>query len=431
MILGIDLGSSFFKASLFNPDGRVLGQGTAPVPYLPAESRRVEIPVKGAQSAFHACVQAALQGAGARMRDIAACAITSQAQTFTVADPQGRALFPFISWRDTRTIDDNIAATALAEFPRHCSVAECLPCLTVAQLAFRRRQTGQGCTPGDSVLFLPTWFVRCLTGKSVVDTNLAAMSGLYSLPGRDWWPAALDLCGLTPANLPVLAEIGTPAGRTTTAAEAFGLPTDIPVILAGNDQTAGAFGAGIESQQAALITLGTAQVVYACRPDLPPPTPGMIRGPYPEGRYYQLAADTCGAATINWVCSVLPGCETPQALDRLAESASPDCHGVRFLADGPNGTGRWTGTGNPQATTADQARAVFLCLADRMADMLARFSPRPTRALVAGGGRHSAIWMDTLEHRLGIPLQPVDHADPARGAFRLVRKAISPPLSSR
>jgi xylulokinase len=425
MILGIDLGSSLFKAVLFDGEGRALGTGAAPVAYLPDLGNRVEMPVMETGEAFRRCIAEALAGAGVAAGCLTGIAIASQAQTFTVRSPDGVARFPFMSWRDSRCKGDNGAAAALADFGRHSSCAECVDCLTVAQLEHGRRHATVTVGPQDLVLFLPSWFIMQLTGCAVTDTNIAAMSGLYSLPDGTWWADALRLCGITPRNLPALTGIGAIAGRITAAADAFGLPPGIPVILAGNDQTAGAYGAAIDRERAALVTLGTAQVVYACRRELPPPSPGVIRGPYPGGLFYQLASDAYGAGTINWACTVLPGCKTPQELDRAAAAAPEDCHGVIFVPDGPAGTGRWTGTANPGATVADQARAVFVCLSDRFAAMLERMSfTADSKMMVAGGGSRSAPWMECLQKRIGIPLSRCTDADPARGAFRMALAAI-------
>ncbi len=423
MILGVDLGSSLFKGEVFDTIGQICGTGACPVPYLQQEGNRVEMPVAETGNTFREAVLTAVSSAGIKPADIKAVAITSQAQTFTLRDSDGTARLPFISWRDTRCEKDNQAAALLADFGEHCSVAECLPCLTVAQLEYGRRTGAISVRKGDRILFLPTWFVLELTGQAVVDTNLAAMSGLYSLNENNWWPEALALCGLESEHLPKTAGIGTVAGITTTAAAAFGLPPGIPVVLAGNDQTAGAFGAAVDRQEAILITLGTSQVIYAFRKQMPPPLPGIMRGPYPDGAFYQMAADAFGAGTLNWALTKLPGCDTPEKFDWLAATAPPDCHGVRFIADGPAGTGRWTENGLSAADVADQAKALLICLANRMAAMLDNMHLVDTqvRVMVAGGGSRSTPWMDCLQTRLGRPLQRCTEADPARGAFRMAR----------
>lgn len=421
MILGIDLGSTFFKATLFDRDLVPRGWGAATVAYAPSGGNLAEMPVPETEAALREAIAAALGGAALKEGDLDAIAITSQAQTFTIRAAGGEARIPFISWREARCAGSQRVADALTDFEQHCSAYECLPLLMVSKLAWLQDTfKGGWIGPDDLVLMLPSWFVLQWTGIPVVDTNLAAMSGLYSLPEDGWWDEALRVCACRERNLPALAELGTVAGTTLKAAKRYGLPPGIPVVLAGNDQTAGAYGASIHEQNATLITLGTAQVAYTVGKSMPRPAPGTLRGPYPGGRYYQLAADECGAGTVHWARTVLAGCADEADFDAAAASAPTDCGGVRFIADGSAGSGRWVG-GAPPTTAADQARAVLVCLVDRMAHRLDRLQPAAVekRLLLAGGGSQSAVWRDCLQQRLGQPLHRVETATPTLGAARM------------
>ena len=423
MILGIDLGSTVFKAALFDRDLVTRGTGAATVMVAPSEGNRVEMPVPETEAAFQEAIAGALRSAAVKDDAVEAIAITSQAQTFTVRSPAGDARIPFISWRDTRGEVRNRASGGLTDFSQHCSVDECQPLLMVAKLTWLQDESEGGLVGGDDlVLMLPTWFVLQLTGNAIVDNNLAAMSGLYSLREGGWWDEAVRVCGIREYNLPSLAELGTTAGKTVKSAKRYGLPPGVPVLLAGNDQTAGAYGAAIHEQDAMLITLGTAQVVYVVRQRMPPPAPGVIRGPYPGGRYYQLAADDHGAGTVHWARTVLDGCASETDFDRAADRGAADCGGVRFIADGPAGSGRWV-DGTPRTTEADKARAVLLCLVDRMAKMLDRLQPIAVndRLLLTGGGSNSDAWFNCLQQRLGKPLHRLEAAAPTLGAARMAK----------
>jgi sugar (pentulose or hexulose) kinase len=487
MILGIDLGSNLFKAAVFDGDLTCRGAGTAPVVYALTAGSRVEMPVPEAEAAFAAAMTHALRSASIKEGELHAIAITSQAQTFTVRSPAGDARIPFISWRDTHCESHHRPAAALTDFAQHCSVDECLPLLLVAKLAWLQDASEGGLVGVDGlVLMLPTWFVLQLTGIASLDDNLAAMSGLYSLREGDWWDEALRLCAIRRRNLPSLAGLGTVAGRTAKAAERYGLPPGIPVVLAGNDQTAGAYAAGLHAQQpltghcvppapqrcrdevghdavaqidnvpgrgwgrgnppnrgaspsqgvhgchaqdALLITLGTAQVAYVVCERVPPPAPGVMRGPYPGRQWYQLVADDHGAGTVAWARSVLDGCAGEADFDRAAKAAAADCGGVRFIADGLAGSGHWVGE-TSRTTAADKARAVLLCLVERMAEMLGRLPPTviEKRLLVAGGGSQSDAWLDCLQQRLGKPLHRIEAAAPTLGAARMARGHVRPTI---
>ncbi len=420
LLMGIDLGSSFFKVELFDADLHQVGGAAAPVVYDNHEDR-VEMPVADCEQTLRRAIAEAIQDSGCVSDDIRAVAFTSQAQTFTVWTPDGTAKVPFISWRDNRSFPVN-PVKELTEFGNHCSMNECLPALTVSKLAGMRGLV----EPDDSVLWLPTWFVMELTGQTAVDVNLAAMSGLYSLQSGDWWQDAMKVCNINQGNLPQLRPLGAVAGLTHDAAAQYELPTGIPVVLAGNDQTAGAYSAGIHESHSLLISLGTAQVVYLSIPDMPQSTPGTMRGNYPGGRCYQLVADDSGAGAVSWACSVLPGCANPADFDRLAASAPVGCHGVRFVADGPAGSGHWIGTDHPQAATADKARAVLETLVERMGAMVDNLNQMQAECnvIVCGGGSRSKLWRNLLAQRLERPLVCVKNLSPTMGAARIAREVL-------
>ena len=400
MILAIDLGSTSFKTGLFDRKLRQVGGGSASLRYRYASGGRVELDV--------AVVEAALRHALPKnMAGLDAIAITSQAQTFTVLDRHGRATRPFVSWQDGRAgAACERLKRKLPDFAEHCSFADLLPALQVCQL--HHAPAGSG----ELVVKLPTYFVRQWIGEAVVDDNLAAMSGLYSLKLRDWWPAA---AGKT--QLPQVIPVGSVAG--VTQPNKFGLPVGVPVVLAGNDQTAGAYAAQLEAKHAALLTLGTAQVVYACCRRMPLPKTGLIRGPYPGGLYYRMAADGCGANLTNWAETVLAGCATHDEFFAQAARATAGCHGLSYDAD----RGAWVNLGLHH-TSADMARAILECLTWRMAGMLAQIGgSRRQRLLVAGGGSQRPVWREILSAAVGgrltrTEVSPLIGAARMGGAFR-------------
>ncbi|MCX7428644.1 MAG: FGGY-family carbohydrate kinase [Planctomycetia bacterium] len=427
MILALDLGSTALKAAVFDPALRQRAAASCPLEYRFAPGGRVELDADAVIAAVQQVLRGAIDRAGVPVEAIRALAITSQAQTFTVVDSRGEPRIPLISWQDTRageTLKELTGDPAFADFARHASFGQPLDALQVCQIRHLQRTRPGLIEPADQVLKLPALLVRRLTGAAVIDRNLAAMSGLYSLVLEDWWPAALAVCGLQPGQLPTLVPIGVIAAKTDAHAADLGLPPGVPVVLAGNDQTAGAFGARLDEQGGLLITLGTAQVAYACHAVLAPADPAVIRGPYPGGLYYRMAADSCGGSIINWAKTVLAGCETDEAFFAAAGRAEPGCGGLAFEAELPSGHGAWRNIGF-EHRPAEFARAVVECLAGCMARMIAALDVdlTKTKVLAAGGGSRSEVWVSILSEKLGRPILATE-ADPAAGAARMAKIAI-------
>lgn len=410
MILAVDFGSTTIKAAVFDRRLRRLSQGQERLVHDFGSGGSVRIGIE----AFHAALRGALTGARVRAFELDAVALTSQAQTFTLVDGRGDACMPFRSWQDTSATSACAALRRrLRDFAGHSSFSDLLPALQICQV--RDLRPGPRLMP----LLLPSYVARLWTGESVTDDNIAAMSGLYSLRARGWWPEALDACGLSGRQMPRLIPVGAVAALTTAAARRFGLPAGIPLVLAGNDQTAGAYAARLEAGRSLLLTMGTAQVAYACRVALPRPMAGLIRGPYPGGLYYRMAADSCGGSVVNWAETVIAGCDGDNAFFKAAGRAPSGSHGLVFEASMDVGRGEWRALGLHH-TADDMARSILESLSERMAAMVRRVGSagRGGAVMVSGGGSRQAVWRGILEERLGVRLT-VTEANPLLGAARL------------
>jgi sugar (pentulose or hexulose) kinase len=410
MLLALDLGSTFLKGALCDAAGTPLRRFGVRLVYTHPAPDRVELPV----ATFDRAVTELLTGLRLDAPPTA-IAITSQAQTFAVFGADGAARTPFISWQDTSA---GAAHQRLAGDPRlggladHSSFTDLHPQQMLCQVARLAEQCGIGAT--DRLVPLPTRLIELLGGDACLDGNLAAMTGLYSLTDDAWWPAALATCGLHPVQLPRLVPAGGQATVSGMAGVRFGLTTDTPVLLAGNDQSAGASAAGVQRGGCRLIGLGTAQVAYRWLPGLPPPVPGLVRGRFPGGGAYLMAVDEIGGNSITWAAESLG--RSADELLRLARAAPAGSRGLRFIAESGTGAGSWSGEGADQGP-GERGRAVVEHLADRMAgrlDALGGDGP-----LLVSGAEDKADWCAILAQRLGRPLQPVA-ADPLLGAARML-----------
>ena len=427
MFLAIDLGSTSFKAAVFDAGLRRLAAGRAALCCIRGPGNLVELEAGEVERAFQTAVRATLKDSGSAQSAIQAVGITSQAQTFAILDPQGAPRTRFISWQDGRAAEACAALGQLpgfADFGDHASFGELLPALQVCQLRRLRDERTGLVRPGDLVAGLPAFFVRRLTGEFRTDQNLAAMSGLYSLPLAGWSPEALAGCGLDARQLPEVLPIGAVAGRTAAAAGPFGLAAGIPLVLAGNDQTAGAYGARVGEADRVLLTLGTAHVAYACRARPPERRPGLIRGPYPGGQWYAMRADSCGGNVVDWVRRELGCGESPGEFLALAEQSPPGSRGVAFDPEEPAGPGRWrdrAGRGR-----ADLARAVLESLAGRAAELVRELAAGRSgvEVLAAGGGSRGALLPEMIAGLLGRPVRATD-ADALLGAALLAREGLA------
>ena len=428
MLLAVDLGSISFKVGVFDSELKLLGSGSGPLKQICSPGGRVELDVEHVMVVFKKAVKDAIAEAGVECGAICAMAVTSQAQTFTVLDSTGRAKMPFISWQDGRAHEacETLKQEAsLADYAEHGSFGQLLSSLQISQIKNLQMTQKGFIDKDDRIVDLPTFFVLKCTGHAVIDNNLAAMDGLFSLKLNDWLPAALNVCQLQVEQMAKVVPIGAVAAKTNSHALEFGLPEGIPLVLAGNDQTAGAFGVPLDEHGGLLITLGTALVVYACIDDGSGATnPEIIRGPYPGGLHYRLTTDSCGGNVMNWARTVLLGCEDEAAFFSQVAKAEPGCKGLVFDADLPLGNGAWRNIGLHHATP-ELARAVVENISNRVAKLVRNIGVdlSAKSVVAAGGGSRSSVWIEILSQLLGVEITVIE-ADPRTGAARMAKIAL-------
>jgi xylulokinase len=427
MLLAIDLGSTSFKASVYTDQLQALGLSAYPLQYSFGAQGEVELSVATVRTALQACIADALSAADCDPSALRAIAITSQAQTFTVLDPQtGSALLPFISWQDDRAgaTCEQIRQTApWGDFAAHAGFGSLQSCLQAVILYHLAAVEQLHLDPHLRVAPLPTYCGYLLSGEIMTDRNLAAMSGLYSLVEHDWWTEGLAACGLSPQQMPALCQLGDAPCATGAMAREFGLPAHIPIIFAGNDQTAGAYSAEMHAGDEVLLTLGTAMVTYAVHAALPAPQghPVVARGPYVHQQFFQLATDGCGGNILQWAVKTLLGEIDYPRFFALASSAPPQSNGVTFHGALVAGQGAWQHL-SLRHQPADLARAVLEELTQRAVDLIQAITPTaPARTLwVAGGGHVAHGWLNMLRDAYPAKMIATD-ADPRLGAAAMAR----------
>ncbi len=424
-ILALDCGTTNFKAAVFDPRLRRLAQAAAPMRYSSRGPGRVEFEAPAAWRLAARLVGQVLARARVPRGAVATVAITSQANTFCALDGAGRPLTPFRSWRDRRAGAEAawLNRRLGAALRREAGDGPLAAGHQAAMLLWMRRHEPALFRQAAVFVNLPAYLLGRLGFPPAVDANLAAMSGLYSLRQAAWWPDCLSLCGLIPARLPRLVPLG---GRLTPVRSNRLLPDLEQAVLAGNDQTAGAYANGC-GRGRLVITLGTALVGYRCAGRRPGPFgPGSSWGPYPGGGYYELAERSHGCAALDWARARLtPGRDIAAFLD-LAQRAwrRRNARGTRppatLFYPACAGTPRaWAGSDDP----ADRALAVLEGIGFVLREMLRHDlsdAEGRTGLVVVGGGSASALWRRVLADILDRPVAR-GRGDALLGAARMDR----------
>jgi sugar (pentulose or hexulose) kinase len=423
LVLGIDLGTSFFKCGLFDRTGRLRGLGRVPVPSVSDGVRR-ELPIDAFWTALERALVSALEEAQARADDIRGVSCSSQANSFLLLDETGAPLTPLILWPDLRAEKVPVSVRNLwqrEDFTRITGLGGTTPEMAIAKIVRIREQDPALWRKTAGILTISDYLARELTGRNHGDEGTAALLGLWNLRAHVWWREALDQVGLSPESLSTPLPPGAAAGGLTgPGAARLRLRPEGRMTAGSLDHHMAAIGCGAASADSCCVSLGT---VLVCIRGLESFTPrsGCYMGPglSPE-TYTQLALDTNGASAIeSYRATFAPHLTYPE-LERLAAAVPDDCDGLTVrpgatARDGLDGFLHRTAGHGP----GHYARAIMGSVADSLAHLMDRLygADRPARIVAVGGGTRSPLWMEIFRRRLGIHLTPARHPEAAcRGA---------------
>ncbi|NPV54291.1 MAG: hypothetical protein HPY71_12370 [Firmicutes bacterium] len=331
LLLSIDLGTTACKAAVFEPGGRVLGEGYVEYPLVARSEVEIEqdagewwdVTVRAVNLAFESaqvgraglCAGSHVEtgiwaGAGVSPDEVVALSVSSQGISVVPVDRHGEPLRMAISWLDTRARDQGEwleRELGGSEKIFHATGKRPSAAYTLPKLLWFRDNEPDVFRAADKFLMPLDFIVKRLTGQAVTDHSMASGTLMYDLHEGGWSGSVLDKCGISRAVLPEIRWAGSAISKLMPkAARELGLSPETLVVLGGQDQKCAALGAGL-APGTATISLGTAGALtaYARRPVL---DAGMRIPccPHVEGKRWVLegVVSTAGAS-VKWFASAV------------------------------------------------------------------------------------------------------------------------------
>lgn len=441
LLLGIDLGTSAVKAVLTEPDGRIVGSGSAEYPIEQPQPTYAEQSPQAWWEAACAATRQALAKADGR---VAAIGLSGQMHGTVLLDAHDQPLAPAVIWPDRRS------AAQVEEITRRVGAARLIeltgsPVATGFQAATLRwfqehepelwRQVRR--------VLLPKDYLRLrMTDTSATDPSDGSGALLLDVHQRKWCADVLDALEIDEELLPPVQPSTSVAGALTqAAADALGAPTGTPVVTGAADTACSLLGAGVLEAGDLLLTLSTGgQLVQPAR------TPAVDRAGRihtfcsaqepGDGRaaWYQMGATLAAGLALRWLRDAVLGVSGADAYERMLTWAGETPPGARGLLFLPYLVGERTPHMNPHARgvffglglehgRGELVRAVVegvtLACADAFA-VLVELGAAPRRVVLAGGGARSTLWRQIVADVFGLPVTPLLTAEQsARGAALL------------
>jgi len=429
-LLGIDVGTSGVRASLFDIGGRLLGIGrSSSYAFDAPRPTWAQMDPEKWWEGVKTALAAVCESAGVAAGDIGSVGISVIFPSVIAMDGDGDALYPAIMYNDQRSMAQVGAIVELLPreqyertignvlFPGTCAVTSILWLRDEEPEVYRAAKTFG---------FVNTYITQKLTGGLYTDPGVVGCSGLVDIRTPRVWSE--EICGKLSVPVKKLPEIKGAAELAgivgKRASEETGLRVGTPVACGSGDSISAAVGAGAVSEGTIVYVAGSTDCVT-----LPLSKPATDKrwincGYVPEGMWLGIGSSTSTGVSIEWFQREIAGApdksESRSKLEitELAESCAPGSSGLIYL---PYLQGERTPVWDPQArgmfvgltastTRSELARAVLEGTAFALRHIIESLDAvldGPINEIRAvGGGTKNNLWnqikADVLQRSLDV-----------------------------
>lgn len=399
LLLGIDLGTSYFKVGLFSENGELKGLGRIPVDKVSPALGSYELPVENFWRLLRLGLAEALTQVGGQANQIIALSYSSQANSFLLLDANQTPLTPIVFWTDTRgePLEKHVATFVTTEtFRRTTGFGGMTGQWMVTKLRWFAENEPEIWAHTRRIMTISDYLTFALTGECVGDAGTAAFLGILDLKNQVWWPEALDAFGIAADRLSTPLLPGSRCGRTLVHVPAMtGVPAGIPFAVGSLDHHVAAIGSGLGRLADTAISTGTVLAALTLVNE-PTPRTGCYHGPHIDGnRYYRLAFDPNGAGQLeDYRRRFAPELSIEQLI-ALAARVPPRARP----------TGR-VGSGGRNADLGIKVRNLLEKIAATHCKLVLQVAGADgvRKIVAAGGGARSALWLQIKADTLGVPI---------------------------
>lgn len=439
-LLGIDLGTTGLKASLFNVDGALLGKGYAPNSYLPGHQGWAEQDPRAWWTGCCDAIHAALAESRISSEDIAGISVCGFHHCPVFLDQDAEPARPTIITHDNRlaeSLEELVQqgiATDIARTSGSIVTTGHFP--PIYHYLFQHER--QTLDRTRWILLAKDYLRFKLTGKIGTEICDATGTHLIAMPEQQW---SSSICTLLHVPQEKLPEIGVSSGIageiSAQAARETGLRAGTPVAYGGGDSHCALLGLGVIGSAEVGMLLGTNSTLRAS-------FQGVVRssGDYivwkqqhvVPGRFTASASSMAGSSVLSWFkenfCTEFDGKDEFQAyqeLEALADAIKPGCDGLLFH---PYLYGERSPFYNPQArgsflaatywhTKGHFVRSVMegvaFCIANcfDVLQEIARQRNEEIRTIrTRAGGGSSTLWNQIIADALVLPIEVMQVGEP-------------------
>ena len=423
-LLGIDIGTSCCKASLFGDDGTMIHCARRRYELLRDATGGVALP---SEEVWRKICEVIAEAAAAAGKDsIRALCAASMGEAVVPFDAAGRILGDSLTGLDARgdRFLKHLMKQISPEELYHITGLQPASGFTLTNLMWLREMQPE--LWRKTVCFLP-WadlvgFLLC--GTAVCNRSLAGRTLLYDSAAGEWSESIAAAAGIDPGKLPPPERSGVPLGRVRPAlARELNLSPETVVVTGTHDQCAAALGSGACRENGAMLGLGTFACLVLVHNDPGEGSPFRalklnIEEGVEAGQFVSFLYHASGGALIQWMRREFYR-DLPEegVFDAMFREIDPVSSGTPCVLPFFAGTGPLDYLEGGQGLFSDlnfsHSRASLLrgalegiTLYFREAlELLAKRRRRVEEIRVTGGGSDSELWLQMAADLLEVPVR--------------------------
>jgi gluconokinase len=438
MVIALDVGTSSARATLYDPQGRVVPGRFHQVAYKPTLTADggVEHDPAVLLEAVATCLDAIIRAS--RHDDIRGVGVTTFWHGLLGFDAAGQPVTPIFTWADSRSAPDAaLLRGALDDRALHARTGCHLhSSYWPAKLRWLARER-----PAD-VLHVAHWgsigehLELALFGETATSVSMASGTGLLDQETLRWDAEAMAAAGVEPERLFPLAEAGGRRGLRAPWSARWPALRGVPWFPAVGDGAASNVGSDCVDPSRIAVNVGTSAAIRLVTGEAGQAPIGLWRYRVDRRRALVGGATSEGGNVYAWCRDVLK-LAPPDEVERALAARAPDSHGLTVLpflagerAPGWRGDRRATITGLSLSSTAlDITHAAMEAVVLRLMLIYARLAPvaATEHRVVASGGAvaHSRVWTRMLADGLGRDIHWSSESEAtSRGAALLALEAL-------
>lgn len=266
-IIGMDIGTTASKGVLYQENGKKIAEATIPYPLI---QEKVDQAEEDPQVIFDAVQKIIFDLSKKVSGKVKAISWSSQMHSLIGLGKDNKLLTNSITWADNRSREVVTTAkkSGLANSIYQRTGMPPHPMAPVYKLLWIKEKLPEFFTQVKKWIGIKEYIIWRLTGKMMIDTTMAAGTGLLNLKNLSWDEDLLNQINLEKEKLPTLDKPETVVGGIIpNYIQKLGLSDQTKIILGASDGYLSTIGVGVLNEKSFALNVGTSGAVRVIAPE--------------------------------------------------------------------------------------------------------------------------------------------------------------------